>query len=270
LSKTDNNSTEPTNQEFTELQDIIGKRNQEQIGAIQDDLKSVQQLIEEDRLLLDRVQPLFPELLEKSLNYERERMLSILSPFLFPLIQRAAMDAVRGFANRIDAQIQGPFSIRDVPRRIWAKLQGVSYSEIILREGLNFKVDEIFLIHYETGLLLYHVSRTHQNDSDSELISGMLTAIRDFAQTTLTKDNNSGITLDGIETSFQEILIEVDGPIYMAVVMQGLNPSGFRDRMRQLLNEVNQTHREILADYNGDSSLFAHFENSLLNLMQDE
>jgi len=141
---------------------------------------------------------------------------------------------------------------------------------MILRDGLSFKVNDIFLIHYDTGLLLYHVSSAQQEDDDSELITSMLTAIRDFAQTTLTKDNSTGITLDSIETSSQEILIEVEEPIYMAVVTEGLNPSDFRGKMRQALSELNREHREAFENYNGDASQFAYFENSLQNLMQDE
>jgi len=72
------------NQEFAEFQNIIGEIHQEQISILQDNLSPIQRLMEEDPLLLDRLEPLFPDMLERSFIRDKDRMLTILSPFLFP------------------------------------------------------------------------------------------------------------------------------------------------------------------------------------------
>lgn len=56
------------------------------------------------------------------------------------------------------------------------------------RTALPFKVEEVFVIHRESGLLLHHETRDPASMSDSDLISGMLTAIRDFAQDAFGQD----------------------------------------------------------------------------------
>ena len=75
-----------------------------------------------------------------------------------------------------------------------------------LREALPFTVTDILLIHRETGLLLRHVTGEPEALPDSDLVSGMLTAIRDFSQDALGGEEQE--ELEEIQYGEQRILIE--------------------------------------------------------------
>jgi len=267
--KDNRNPSHPIEQQLEDLQHILTEPREQEIENLRRDVDSIQELIEDDELLIERLEAIFPRQLERLIVREPDIAVNILKPIIFPLITRAAQDAVRRFTGRIDLQLQSAFSLSNLRRRVSASLQGISYSELIMREGLDFEVHEIFLIHYETGLLLQHISSTYRDTHNSEMISGMLTAIRDFAQSALTKDNKSGITLDGIETSSQEIMIEADKHVYMAVVVNGFAPANFRGRIRKILAAVDQEYRDALVSYNGDASQFEQVKTPLLELMSE-
>src|SRR4030095_11117532 len=107
-----------------------------------------------------------------------------------------------------------------------------------------FQVLEIFLIHRETGLLLRVLTQDPKLVADSELISGMLTAIRDFAQDAL--GQGQGGDLDEVQYVDKRILIESTRYIYIALVSQGIEPIGFRNEVRERLTDIEKAYLTLL------------------------
>jgi hypothetical protein len=126
-------------------------------------------------------------------------------------------------------------------------------------------VAEIFLIHRESGLLLWHISRDPDRDSDSDLISGMLTAIRDFAEESFGQGRDG--QLDEIQYGERRILIEAAQYVYLAVVIDGIEPPGFRTEMRARVIEVSQAHEADLRQYDGDPTPLEPVEEPLRSLI---
>ena len=69
-----------------------------------------------------------------------------------------------------------------------------SYAEIVLANSVICSVDEVLLIHRETGLLLVHASRDPQHARDADLVSSMLTAIEDFARDSFDLDDEDSLS----------------------------------------------------------------------------
>jgi hypothetical protein len=134
-----------------------------------------------------------------------------------------------------------------------------------LRESLPFAVAEVFFIHRESGLLLWHVSQGPEASSDSDLISGMLTAIRDFARDAFGRGREG--QLDEIQYGGRRILIEAAQHAYLAVVVDGTEPPGFRAAMRERIIELNLAHEKTLRGYQGDPTPLAPVEAPLRSLM---
>jgi hypothetical protein len=111
---------------------------------------------------------------------------------------------------------------------------------------------EIFLIHRQSGLLLRHVSPAAESSPDSHAISGMLTAIRDFVKDAF--GNGKQGQLEEIEYGEQRILLEATENAYLAVVVEGTQPVGYRAAMREGLIEVEHAHHSALRHYDGDAS----------------
>jgi hypothetical protein len=165
----------------------------------------------------------------------------------------------------VDAQVRTSFSLRSAWWRLRARLGGASAAEASLRQALPFRVAEVFLIHRETGLLLRHLSQAVSDQADSEIISAMLTAIRDFAADAFGRGAEG--ELDAIEHGEHRILIEAAQHAYLAVVVDGVEPSGFRAIMRERLIEIEHAHAEALSHYDGNAQSFAAADQPLRLLM---
>ncbi len=186
-------------------------------------------------------------------------MIEALYPIIGRLVVRAVSEAMRDLARTIDARIRKSAAI--TPRVFWlrlrARLSGVSSGEYALREALPFAIVEAFLIHRETGLLLYHTSKEPASAPDNEIISSMLTAIRDFAREAFGRGQAGNGSLDEIQYGDRRILIEAAQHAYLAVVVDGVEPLGFRAEMREQIMDIQNRCGEALVDYNGDSEQLA-------------
>jgi hypothetical protein len=79
---------------------------------------------------------------------------------------------------------------------------GIPESTLLLRDALPFQVTEVFLVERQSGLLLQHLSHDPETAEDSDLVSGMLTAIHDFAQDTFGRDRVGEVDLTGLLLAF--------------------------------------------------------------------
>jgi OOP family OmpA-OmpF porin len=56
----------------------------------------------------------------------------------------------------------------------------VPYAQVVIRHALVYRVEQVFLIHRESGLLLEQAHLPNLALPDADLVSGIRTAIRDF------------------------------------------------------------------------------------------
>lgn len=59
---------------------------------------------------------------------------------------------------------------------------GASFAEVVLRHTLLYRVEQVFLVHRESGLLLHHLTAQSIAAQAPDMVAGMLTAIQDFAR----------------------------------------------------------------------------------------
>ena len=247
------------------LREILFSRYRQQIADLEAELAEIERRISDKDALVAMLSPVLGDAIRQKIRDAREEMVEALYPVIGQTIARAVNEAVRNLARTIDAQMRTSFDLGRMLRRLKARLGGVSNAEMALREGLPFEVEEIFLIHRETGLLLRHISCKLEESPDTDLISGMLTAIRDFAQEAFGRGEEG--QLDEIQYGNRRIVIEAARYTYLAVVVDGIEPPDFRADIRQLAVEINLTHEDILQNYNGDSTAFAAVDEALRPLI---
>ena len=202
---------------------------------------------------------LAPRCVTSSSNFKR------FYPIIGQLAIGAVSEAVQDLARKVDAQVRRSFDFRALWWGICARLGGASQAETSLRALLPFEVNGVFLIHRETGLLLWHVSREPEAAQDSDLVSGMLTAIRDFAQDAFGRGKEG--QLEEIEYGDWRILLEAARHAYLAVVVSGVEPPGCRAEMRECIIEVEHCLAEVLHHYDGDPTAIAPVADILMPLM---
>jgi hypothetical protein len=247
------------------LRDILLAHYRQRVGELETELDELEERVTDRDALIETISPVLGEAIRRQIRDSREEMIEALYPIIGQLVIRAVSEAVQDLARTVDARVRRSFDLRSVWWRIRARLGGVSQAEMSLRTSLPFAVTEIFLIHRETGLLLWHGSHEPKAARDSELFGSMLTAIRDFAQDAFGRGKEG--QLEEIEYGDEHILLEATRHAYLAVVVSGVEPPGFRAKVRERLVEVSHRYARILRDYDGEPIPQDGAEGSLRPLM---
>ncbi len=257
---------------FETLRTILFGEYHGQIDQLQIDLNrlrstfdQVDQQFKSDEMLAQRMAPIIAPAIMTSIHESRAVMVEALYPIMGQMVVRAVTEAMRDLARRIDYQMRSTLSIGLLLQQWQARLRGVQGDTLLLRGALPFDVQEIFLIHRDSGLLLHHLAHDPEIHLDSDLISSMLTAIHDFAQNVLGHDAED--QLNQIQYGNKVILLEAAQKVYIAVVIQGIEPSGYRAEMRKQAIDINLAHKVKLHNYDGDASHFSSLSTQLADLM---
>jgi hypothetical protein len=258
-----------TEDELDSLRAIILGQYQQQIAQMEADLRELElleQRVTDPDKLIAVVSPVMSKAMRRTIRDAREEMVEALYPIIGGLVMRAVSEAIRDLARTVDGQMRASLSFSSVWRRLQARLSGVHGTELALRDALPFQVSELFLIHQEKGLLLLHLSSSPDTSPDSDLISSMLTAIRDFVQDSFGQGKQG--QLDEIQYGEQSILIEAASYLYIAALIEGIPPAGFRAALRERVIEIGYAYEETLRNYDGDVTAFDDAEPSLRSLIE--
>ncbi|MCB0129800.1 MAG: hypothetical protein KDD78_03090 [Caldilineaceae bacterium] len=239
------------------LRGILLEQYRERLGGLQGEVAEHERIIAllEDQIndkegLLAVITPVLADAINTSIRDSRDEMIEALYPITGRLVTRAVSEAMRDLMRNIDNQMRNNFSVDSFKRRVQARTSGVSDAELAVRTALPFEAEELFLIHRDSGLLLHYVSRDPTVDSDSDLISGMLTAIRDFVQDAFGRGQAG--ELDEVQYGQMRILIEVGKYAYIAAVVQGYEPLRYRPDLREQLYNIEHDYYRVLREFSGD------------------
>lgn len=96
------------------------------------------------------------------------------------------------------------------------------------------------------GMLVCSVSRKGEGALDTDLLTGMLTTIMDFAKHSFSDDRERN--LEGLELGEKRVTIVRGTLSYLAVVYRGRTPGSLTWRMRSLLSDMERSQPEALGD----------------------
>ena len=137
----------------------------------------------------------------------------------------------------------------------WTALRtGKSFAEVALLDTLIYRVEQVFLIHRESGLLLLHTSLAHGVVQDADQVSAMLTAIRDFVHDSF--GSRPGLTLDGLRIGDLTVYIAQGPHAILAGVVRGTPPRELRVSVEEALEAIHFQHAADLESFNGDAAPF--------------
>ncbi len=246
---------------FELLRTLLFDEYRQQIAQMRHEVEQLQTLldaldrqIQDEDALIETITPVIAGAIRTNISESRDEMVDALYPIMGKLVQRSVTEAMRDLAQRIDQQMRRTLDVQGLWRRLRARLRGISDVEMAMRDALPLKVEQIFLIHRETGLLLLHLSQTGEVNDDSDIISGMLTAIKEFTEDAFGRREEEA--LNQIQYGGRSILLEVAHFVYIAVVIDGFDSSDFRNRMRETMIAIEHRHASSLRRYDGDTARF--------------
>ncbi|MDJ0647366.1 MAG: OmpA family protein [Xenococcaceae cyanobacterium MO_188.B19] len=184
--------------------------------------------------------------IKAQIELEKDAMVDALYPVIGNTISKYLAEEI----GRINQKVENSLSREGISRKIRAKMRGISEAELILQESIVCKVQAIFLIQKDSGLIICEVQPDKEHPLESDLVAGMLTAIRSFANDCII----SGSELSEIDYGNFEILLEAAGYCYIAVVISGQPKPEFRDRIRETLSKLVMQYGDKIENYQGDTS----------------
>jgi OOP family OmpA-OmpF porin len=177
-----------------------------------------------------------------------------LFPVMGPAIRRAVSASLAAMMDSLNRTLEHSLSWRALQWRLEAARTGKPFAEIVLLHTLLYRVEQIFLIDRRTGLLLQHVRAGTMAVQDADMVSGMLTAIRDFVKDSFRVADAA--SLDTLEVGDLSVWIEQGPQAIIAAVIRGNAPKTFRRTLQHILETVHLQQADALAGFTGDAAAF--------------
>jgi outer membrane protein OmpA-like peptidoglycan-associated protein len=207
-----------------------------------------------DPQLTRALAPSIESALTASVQRDPRPLADALFPVMGPAIRKAIVHTLASMMETLNRTVEHSVSWRAVQWRWTALRTGRPFAEIVLLNTLQYRVEQVFLIHRETGLLLQHVSSDIRAGQDAEQISAMLTAITDFVRDSFATPG--GETLDTLRVGDLAVSVDQGPHAILACVVRGSVPYDVRTIFQSALESVHLQLGPELEGFRGDSSGF--------------
>ncbi len=253
---------------FAELRTLLVGPEQRQLRALQtrlDDpvtharevsrvLPAAVELGTKDPQLKRALAPTIEETIASSVRRNPRPLADALFPIIGPAIRKAIAATLSGMLESLNTTLEHSLSWRSLRWRLDARRTGKSFAEIVLLNTLVYRVEQVFLIHQPSGLLLQHLSTAGTETQDGDMVSGMLSAIRDFVRDSFHVSGDESVqTLQVGELS---VWIEQGPHAIVAAVIRGTAPPDLRVALEQAIEGVHAQYSDLLESFDGDAAKF--------------
>jgi hypothetical protein len=229
---------------------------------------SIRKMVQKGDVTLDDIQPLLEEALKNSVQSNPKTLADILFPIMMPAIRKAVSEDIKQMLDKVNSTLENSFSPKRFGWRLKSIFSGKSYAEIVLSHAYIYQVKQVFLIHKNTGLLLAKVpDDPDASMADADLVSSMLSAIKDFVQDSFQQKDTE---LDAINMGDFNIWIEQGPHAIIAAIVAGNAPASLRDKMKESIEGIHINSAYELEHFEGDTTPFQINKSQLQNCVQQE
>ncbi|QLE54581.1 OmpA family protein [Nostoc sp. TCL26-01] len=276
-----NNSREPSSKIYplinknAKVDDELDRLRSLLLGIEPAKLQQLYELLENPQIRPEDISRLLPEAV--TLRYQQDKQLitamvstveeaiqasvqqdeNILSEAFYPVIVPASRKAIARLLDEmmqsLNQTLEYSFSPASWQWRLEAKRTGKSFAEIVLLRTLVYRVEQVFLIHKHTGLLLQHLTASQVTSQNPDLVAAMLTAIQDFI-----RDSFSVPPADQLQSlRLGELRIWIaQGPqALLAVTISGNPPQDLRLILQTTIEKIHLKFSREIKDFDGDAEI---------------
>ncbi|MBK8455247.1 MAG: OmpA family protein [Thiofilum sp.] len=217
-----------------------------------------------DNALVQALTPSMDKAVENFIHNDPQRVANALYPVMGPAIRKSIHETLAQTLETFNQLLEQSLSPRSIRWRFDAWRTGRKYSEVVLMKTLVYQVEQVFLIHRETSLLLQHVVSKNAIVKDPDMVSSMLSAIQDFMADSFTDESS----LNALRLGELSVLIEQGPYAAIAAVVRGTPPAELRSLLIQMVETIHQRYDGLLKNYSGDSEPFAPTQPLLQQCLQ--
>ena len=252
-------------QEIRERLDSI-KRRVEDVSSVVAEAIQMRREQDGDQALAEALAPTIQETLRESVRKDPQVLADALFPVMGPAIRKSISETLRAMLESFNEALEHSLSLRGIQWRIEAFRTGKPFAEIVLMHSLLYRVEQVFLIHRETGLVLNHIVALSVATQDPDMVAGMLSAIQQFARDSFKSAGQE--TLGSMNFEELEIWVEASPDAVLAAVIRGHAPSDYRLAMKEALESIQQNFSPALAEFKGETAPFRAAGDRLHQLLE--
>jgi OOP family OmpA-OmpF porin len=177
-----------------------------------------------------------------------------IAPIIGPAIRQSIQQVFNEMVQTLNEALEHSMSAKGLSWRYEAWKTGRPFGEVILLHTLVYRVEQVYLVHRETGLLLHHVATGAAVVQDQHVLSGMLTAIQSYVRDSFGASQDQ--TLDQFHVGDWTVRIEQGSRAYLAAVVRGSPPAKLREDLRDALDRIHAEYADSLSAFDGDAAAF--------------
>ena len=209
---------------------------------------------EKDNQLSEATLPIVEENIRQSVQRNPRILAEAIFPIIGPAIRKAIAEALSQMVQSLNQTLENSFSPKGLRWRLEAMQTGKPFAEVVMLNSLLYRVEQVFLIHKKTGILLQHVSINASETQDGEMVSAMLTAIQDFVHDSFQTSEDA--TLDALRVKDFSIWIENSPDAILAAVIRGNAPLNLREIFLEAIEQIQFEQEGDLVRFEGDTTIF--------------
>ncbi len=222
----------------------------------------------QDNKLATALAPAVEDTIRMSVKRNPQPLVDAIFPIIGPAIRKSIQEAISTATETMNGKMNSAFSFQSLRWRAEARRSGLTYAEVVLRDTLLYRVEQIFLIDVRTGLPLQHVALDSAASQDGSIVSGMLTAIQDFVRDSF--GAAEGESVGTLEVGELTVWIESGPRASLAAVIRGMPPRSLRRELREIVEAVHLYFVDELADFDGDAKPFDRSKPLLMAALTEE
>lgn len=186
--------------------------------------------------------------IQQSISQDAKALANTLFPIMGPAIRRSINESIKEFLQSVNSAVEQSLSLKGMLWRFEALRTGQSFADVILQKTLVYRVEQVFLVHKESGLLIQHLSQNGIEVGDSDAVSAMLTAIQDFIRDSFTAEGD----LERVELGSYVVWLEQSPYAVLACVVRGNASYKLREVMKQSLETIHARYGQLIKNFEGD------------------
>ena len=180
--------------------------------------------------------PVVERAVQRSIHKNPRTLTQILYPVFLPAIRKSIGEKIDQTFQSLNESLRYIFTWRGLKWRIEAWRTGTSFAEVVLKHSLVYRVEHVFLINRNSGLLISHLAAEDATSEDPQLISSMLSAIQDFVKDSFKEKEQDG--LDTIRFGELRLWSEVGPFATLVAVIRGNPPEELHEILRDRLLHI--------------------------------
>jgi OOP family OmpA-OmpF porin len=199
------------------------------------------------------LEPVVDECARRAMKKDPGGYADVISPALGPAIRKAVSQSLRDALQRFNVALSRSLSVESMRWRLEARRTGRSFAEVALLRTLVYRVEQVFFIHRETGLLLEYVATAEVEGQDPDQVSALMSALETFTHEAFREDAR----LDRFRVGELAGWVEHGPEALVVAIVRGTAPEDFERVLRETVERVHLESGKELAEFRGNTAPFA-------------